>query len=115
MAPLKKGRAVSFDLLIDEPSPTVRGVNRPIPKTYKKHPKDPVPVIGNLRPLTTIERSYLQTFPETFIFEGTKADLEQMIANAVPVKLAEYVAQSILEYIKDNLNKSIRITEKTYV
>lgn len=100
---------------IDEPSPTVRGVNRPIPKTYKKHPKDPVPVIENLRPLTTIERSYLQTFPETFIFEGTKTDLEQMIGNAVPVKLAEYVAQSILEYLKDNLNKSIKIIEKTYV
>ncbi|MHC5828042.1 MAG: DNA cytosine methyltransferase, partial [Nostoc sp.] len=63
----------------------------------------------------TIERSYLQTFPEAFIFEGTKTDLEQMIGNAVPVKLAEYVAQSILEYLKDNLNKSIRITEKTYV
>ncbi|MBD2533150.1 DNA cytosine methyltransferase [Nostoc flagelliforme FACHB-838] len=100
---------------IDEPSPTVRGVNRPIPKTYKKHPKDPVPVTEELRPLTTIERSYLQTFPETFIFEGTKTDLEQMIGNAVPVKLAEYVAQSILEYIKDNLNKSIITTEKTYV
>ncbi|MHC5935085.1 DNA cytosine methyltransferase [Nostoc sp.] len=99
---------------IDEPSPTVRGVNRPIPKTYNKHPKDPVPVTENLRPLTTIERSYLQTFPETFIFEGTKTDLEQMIGNAVPVKLAEYVAQSILEYIKDNLNKSIRITEKNH-
>ncbi|MCC5607034.1 DNA cytosine methyltransferase [Nostoc sp. CHAB 5834] len=100
---------------IDEPSPTVRGVNRPIPKTYKKHPKDPVCVTENLRPLTTIERSYLQTFPETFIFEGTKTDLEQMIGNAVPVKLAEYVAQSLLEYIKDKLNKSIRITEKFYV
>ena len=100
---------------IDEPSPTVRGVNRPIPKTYKKHPKDPVPVTEKLRPLTTIERSYLQTFPETFIFEGTKTDLEQMIGNAVPVKLAEYVAQSILEYIKDSLNKSIITTEKTYV
>ncbi|MBG1267466.1 DNA cytosine methyltransferase [Nostoc sp. WHI] len=100
---------------IDEPSPTVRGVNRPIPKTYNKHPKDPVGVTEKLRPLTTIERSYLQTFPETFIFGGTKTDLEQMIGNAVPVKLAEYVAQSLLEYIKDNLNKSIIIIEKTYV
>ncbi|MEA5602908.1 DNA cytosine methyltransferase [Nostoc sp. UHCC 0252] len=100
---------------IDEPSPTVRGVNRPIPKTYNKHPKDPVGVTESLRPLTTIERSYLQTFPETFIFEGTKTDLEQMIGNAVPVKLAEYVAQSILEYITDNLNNSIRVTEKSYL
>ncbi|BAZ50861.1 DNA-cytosine methyltransferase [Nostoc sp. NIES-4103] len=86
---------------IDEPSPTVRGVNRPIPKTYKLHPKDAAPITPELRPLTTIERSYLQTFPQNFIFEGSKTDLEQMIGNAVPVKLAEYVAKSLIAYIQD--------------
>ncbi|MDF2388330.1 DNA cytosine methyltransferase [Nostoc ellipsosporum NOK] len=86
---------------IDEPSPTVRGVNRPIPKTYKLHPKDAAPITPELRPLTTIERSYLQTFPHNFIFEGSKTDLEQMIGNAVPVKLAEYVAKSLIAYIQD--------------
>lgn len=89
---------------IYEPSPTVRGVNRPIPKTYKKHKGDPCDITEKLRPLTTIERSYIQTFPKTFKFEGSKTDLEQMIGNAVPVKLAEYVAHCILEYIKDNSN-----------
>lgn len=86
---------------IDEPSPTIRGVNRPIPKNYKQHPGDAALVTPDLRPLTTIERSYIQTFPEDFIFEGSKTDLEQMIANAVPVKLAEYVAKSILMYIRN--------------
>lgn len=85
---------------IDEPSPTVRGVNRPIPATYKNHPGDTALVNKDLRPLTTKERSMIQTFPEDFIFEGTKADLEQMIGNAVPVKLAEYVASCVLEYMK---------------
>jgi len=85
---------------IHEPSPTVRGVNRPIPKTYKQHQGDACDITNsNLRPLTTIERSYIQTFPKTFQFEGTKSDLEQMIGNAVPVKLAESVAGCILEYI----------------
>ena len=74
---------------IDEPSPTIRGVNRPIPTTYKMHPGDAGPVSPQLRPLTTLERSYIQTFPPNFIFEGSKTDLEQMIGNAVPVKLAE--------------------------
>jgi len=83
---------------IHEPSPTVRGVNRPIPKTYKKHEGDVCDINENLRPLTTIERSYIQTFPKTFKFKGNKSDLEQMIGNAVPVKLAEYVARCILEY-----------------
>jgi DNA (cytosine-5)-methyltransferase 1 len=86
---------------IHEPSPTVRGVNRPIPKTYKKHQGDVCDVNENLRPLTTIERSYIQTFPNTFKFKGNKSDLEQMIGNAVPVKLGEYVARCILEYIED--------------
>ena len=90
---------------IDEPSPTIRGVNRPIPKTYKMHPGDAGPVSPQLRPLTTLERSYIQTFPPNFIFEGSKTDLEQMIGNAVPVKLAEYVARCIVQYIKDKASK----------
>ncbi|BAU41522.1 Modification methylase HaeIII [Leptolyngbya sp. O-77] len=87
---------------IYEPSPTIRGVNRPIPKTYKKHQGDVCEINENLRPLTTIERSYIQTFPNNFKFRGSKSDLEQMIGNAVPVKLSEYVARCILEYIEDS-------------
>ena len=90
---------------IDEPSPTVRGVNRPLPSGYKKHHGDTNNAdINQIRPLTTIERSYLQTFPDNFIWEGTKTNLEQMIGNAVPVKLAEFVARGILEYIENNTN-----------
>lgn len=92
---------------IDEPSPTIRGVNRPVPKGYNKHSGDPEGVdLSNVRPLTTIERSYIQTFPETFVFSGAKTNLEQMIGNAVPVKLAEFVASGILEYINDGGNSS---------
>lgn len=91
---------------IHEPSPTVRGVNRPIPKTYKKHEGDACDINEKLRPLSTIERSYIQTFPKTFKFKGNKSDLEQMIGNAVPVNLAEYVARCILEYIEDDSNRA---------
>lgn len=92
---------------VDEPSPTVRGVNRPIPGTYKTHPKDTAPISEEVRPLTTLERSYLQTFPKGFHFTGSKTDLEQMIGNAVPVKQAEYIARCISTYISekgDDLN-----------
>jgi len=93
---------------IDEPSPTIRGVNRPIPKTYQNHPGDAAPLSPDIRPLTTIERSYLQTFPETFIFEGSKTNLEQIIGNAGPVKQAEYVANCLIQYIeKGQNNKTI--------
>lgn len=85
---------------IDEPSATIRGVNRPIPGGYTGHPGDAKSKNNTpVRPLTTIERSYLQTFPDTFKFNGSKTNLEQMIGNAVPVKLAEYVAHALKTYI----------------
>jgi len=84
---------------IHEPSPTVRGVNRPIPKDYKKHDGDPTDDFSKVRPLTTEERSYVQTFPKNFVWTGTKTEKEQMIGNAVPVKLAEFVARCIKEFI----------------
>jgi DNA (cytosine-5)-methyltransferase 1 len=91
---------------IDEPSPTVRGVNRPVPSGYKKHSGDPKEIeLSEVRPLTTIERSYLQTFPEDFKFFGTKTNLEQMIGNAVPVNLAEFLGSIILEYEEDKSSK----------
>ena len=88
---------------IYEPSPTIRGVNRPIPKGYKKHEGD-LADISKIRPLTTKERSLIQTFPENFVFNGTKTNLEQIIGNAVPVKLAQFVANCINEYIVDFKN-----------
>ena len=94
---------------IYEPSPTIRGVNRPIPKGYTKHLGDPVEISDKVRPLTTIERSYIQTFPDTFIFNGSKTDLEQIIGNAVPVKLAEYIANCIKEYISDRKNNKLKV------
>lgn len=84
---------------IDEPSPTIRGVNRPIPSTYKIHSGDATRDLKEVRPLTTMERARIQTFPKSFIFEGNKTDLEQMIGNAVPVELAAYVGKHLLEYI----------------
>jgi len=84
---------------VDEPSPTIRGVNRPIAKGYPGHHGDAAPVNSKIRPLTTKERSMVQSFPESFILTGNKTHDEQIIGNAVPVKLAEYVALRLKEYI----------------
>ncbi|PIE75408.1 MAG: DNA (cytosine-5-)-methyltransferase [Deltaproteobacteria bacterium] len=83
---------------IDEPAPTVRGVNRPVAPGYPGHKGDAAPVSDKLRPLTTQERALLQTFPNSYIFSGSKTDLEQMIGNAVPVNLAMNVALAIRKY-----------------
>ena len=42
--------------------------------------------------ISTKERSYIQSFPESFEFVETISSIEQAIGNAVPVKMAEYVA-----------------------
>ena len=84
-------------------SPTVRGVNRPIPATYQIHPGDATDDLSRVRPLTTLERARIQTFPREFAFEGSKTDLEQIIGNAVPVELAAYVGRHLLDYMNDCL------------
>lgn len=89
---------------IDEPCCTIRSVNRPIPKNYKIHAADKTSDLGKVRSLTTKERSYIQTFPENFQFVGTQSAIEQAIGNAVPVKMAEYIAKHIINYKQDSVS-----------
>jgi DNA (cytosine-5)-methyltransferase 1 len=86
---------------IDEPSVTIRAVDRPIPKGYPGHPEDPVPIGPKVRAFTVRERGYIQTFPKSFVFMGNKTDQNKMIGNAVPVNLAEFVACALRDYIED--------------
>ena len=94
---------------IDEPSPTIRGVNRPMPAGYTLHHNDPVTTLEGIRPLTALERSMIQTFPKNFKFLGTKTNLEQMIGNAVPVNLGKFVADCINSYL--GVVKTVDYTE----
>lgn len=86
---------------IDEPAPTIRGTNRPVAPGYKGHPRDTAPV-SEVRPLTSDERALIQTFPTTYIWDVDKrSDKEQLIGNAVPVKLGEFVANALREWIQN--------------
>ncbi|MET4072951.1 DNA cytosine methyltransferase [Hymenobacter sp. UYCo722] len=91
---------------IDEPSPTIRGVNRPIPPNYQPHAGDITQNLNNVRPLTTAERALIQTFPTDFVFKATKGSIEQMLGNAVPVKLGEYVGRCIMTYAKQKAKEA---------
>lgn len=97
MHPRNYARRAVFSIY--EPSATIRGMNRPIPINYKPHPADKATIENGVRSLSTKERSYLQTFPKSFILEGAKTDVELAIGNAVPVNLANFVARCIMEYI----------------
>lgn len=100
MHPRSYNRRAVFS--IDEPAATIRGINRPIPKNYKKHPADKTDISDGVRALTTRERGYLQTFPDTFLFPGAKTDVELAIGNAVPPALAKYIANSIILFQESN-------------
>lgn len=97
MHPRSYARRAVFS--IDEPSATIRGINRPIPANYKQHHADAAAIEDGVRALTTKERSYLQTFPEEFQLPGAKTNVELAIGNAVPPALAKYVANCIQQYI----------------
>ena len=84
---------------INEPSATIRGVNRPVPQGYPGHKKDACTLNSSIRPMTTLERSLVQTFPPDFKWVGNKTETEQMVGNAVPVKLAEFIAKALLHHI----------------
>ena len=85
---------------IDEPLSTIRSVNRPIPSNYVIHPADKTSDLSKVHVLTTKERSYIQSFPESFEFVGTTSSIEKAIGNAVPVKMAELIAHIILSSCK---------------
>ena len=92
---------------VDEPSPTIRGVNRPKPPEYNMHPNDAT-FPQNVRSLTTQERALIQTFPPSFDFGCNQAYSEQMIGNAVPVNLAYHVAHALISFINhDEQNQSL--------
>ena len=60
------------------------------------------------RTLTAREGARIQTFPDDFIFIGTKAQQYRQIGNAVPVRLAFEISKSIrimLDAFYDNQEK----------
>jgi len=93
--PTNYGKRAVFSF--DYPCTTIRGVDRPIPKNYKLHPKDPVETLQDVRLFTLRERALIQTFPSSYILNGSKTCLNRLVGNAVPVKLAKSIAESILE------------------
>ena len=83
---------------LDEPCNTIRSINRPMPSNYEYHKADKCRDSSKIRPLTTKERSMIQTFPESFKFVGATSTIEKAIGNAVPVNMANIIAQSIISY-----------------
>ena len=72
----------------DKPSYTLTGSGGG--GTHGYHWKEP-------RALTNRERARIQTFPDDFIFEGSKESVRKQIGMAVPPKLSEIIFSSVLK------------------
>ena len=59
---------------------------------FKEAPK-------RLRRLTINEAKIIQTFPEKYVFRGSKSSIYKQIGNAVPCNLAKAIANAVLEYL----------------
>ena len=53
------------------------------------------------RPLNVREYARIQTFPDSYIFEGSVGNQYKQIGNAVPVKLAEAMGKQIKRFLHD--------------
>ena len=55
------------------------------------------------RPITHREAARIQSFPDSFIFHGSKIEVARQIGNAVPPRLAKAIASSVemLLMVKD--------------
>jgi DNA (cytosine-5)-methyltransferase 1 len=93
---------------IDEPSSTIRGVNRPMPNSYAFHKADRSTNRSEIRPLTTMERAQIQTFPQSFDFIGSRTQAEQLVGNAVPVNLAKFVGEFLSIHEADKFVDDMR-------
>jgi DNA (cytosine-5)-methyltransferase 1 len=76
----------------DEPSGTVVNVR----KSMWIHPEQN-------RAVSIREAARLQTFPDSFVFEGTKDAQYQQVGNAVPPILAEAIAERLVELLDNGL------------
>ncbi|MHA1847023.1 MAG: DNA cytosine methyltransferase, partial [Promethearchaeota archaeon] len=93
----KRYRDAWFRLFPDQPSKTVKENHGGVFIHYKFP-----------RVLTPRELARLQSFPDNFIFKGTKSNVLKQIGNAVPPGLARAIAKSIKivlnEFVKKQVN-----------
>jgi DNA (cytosine-5)-methyltransferase 1 len=89
----------------DKPAPTITAMFDNFTRGRFGHPSEN-------RNITNREGARLQSFPDSFVFLGTQKSVARQIGNAVPPKLAEAVARSILAHLGDRSISSKNIIKE---
>ena len=100
---LKSGAEISQiykRLKADEPAYTITGSGGGGTHTYHW---------SECRALTNRERARLQTFPDSFVFNGGKEAVRKQIGMAVPPEGARLIFRQILKVLTDNNIKSVYV------
>jgi len=82
--------------LLDEPSKTIKAGAHGVPGGENTIILDD----GSLRYYTVRESARIQTFPDEYIFHGSWTECMRQIGNAVPVKLATVLGESIAKQME---------------
>ncbi|MCK7598215.1 DNA cytosine methyltransferase [Microbulbifer sp. CAU 1566] len=80
----------------DEPSKTLKAGAHGVPGGENMLVKDD----GSVRYFTVREAARIQTFPDNYVFHGAWSETMRQLGNAVPVKLAQVVAQSVAAVLR---------------
>ncbi len=81
---------------LDEPAKALKAGDHGVPggeNMLRRHD-------GSVRYFTVRESARIQTFPDSFIFEGSWSETMRQLGNAVPVKLAAVVANRVCEQLR---------------
>lgn len=55
---------------------------------------------GSVRYFTIRESARIQTFPDSFLFEGSWSEIMRQLGNAVPVRLADVMAEAVCDLLR---------------
>ena len=79
--------------ILDEPSKTIKAGAHGVPGGENTF----IPDDGALRYYTVRESARIQTFPDDYLFLGSWSESMRQIGNAVPVKLANIIGESVVK------------------
>lgn len=82
--------------ILDEPSKTIKAGAHGVPGGENTVVLDN----GSIRYYTVRESARIQTFPDDYLFFGSWTESMRQIGNAVPVKLAQMIGESVVRELK---------------